>query len=105
MVLAGGPGVGPAVGIGERAMADGGAVAIVYRDDEPVHEERLSALSAAGATVLVVRDGLEDAVATALSDVDGQVFVYGFSDFLEEALDAIEAAGGDPDAAKTENFG
>ena len=41
IVLAGGPGVGPAVGIGARALADGGDVTIVYRDDEPAHEERL----------------------------------------------------------------
>lgn len=105
VILAGGPGVGPAVGIGERALADGGNVAIVYQDDQPVHEERLADLSDAGATVLVVSDGLEEAVATALDDVDGKVFVYGFADFLDDALAAIESAGGDPDGAKTENFG
>lgn len=105
VVLAGGPGVGPAVGIGERALADGGTVAIVYQDDDPVHEERLSALAAGGATVLIVTDSLTEAVAEALDTVEGQVFVYGFADFLEEALAAVESAGGDPDAAKSENFG
>jgi len=33
------------------------------------------------------------------------VFVYGFDDFVTAATDAIEAAGGDADAAKVENFG
>jgi len=33
------------------------------------------------------------------------VFVYGFADFVEDATTAIERGGGDPDAAKVENFG
>ena len=34
-----------------------------------------------------------------------QTFIYGFADFLSDAEVAIEAAGGDPEAAKAENFG
>ncbi|PSQ07100.1 oxidoreductase [Halobacteriales archaeon QS_5_70_15] len=80
VVLAGGPGVGPAVGIGERALADGGTAAVVYLDDSPVHE--------------------------AVTGEDGeQVFVYGFADFLDLATTAIDAAGGDSESAKVENFG
>ncbi|MFC7045074.1 FAD-dependent oxidoreductase [Halobacteriaceae archaeon GCM10025711] len=105
VVLAGGPGVGPAVGIGERVLNDGGEVAIVYRDDEPAHEDRLAALSNAGAEVFLVANGIEDAVPAALSAVGGQVFIYGFADFLDDALDALTDAGFDPDAAKIENFG
>jgi 3-phenylpropionate/trans-cinnamate dioxygenase ferredoxin reductase subunit len=113
LILAGGPGVGPAVGIGERVMADGGNVAVVYCNDHPVHEDRLAGLSAGGATVVIVSGGpdgvvgtaFDEAVATALDDVNGQVFVYGFADFLDDAIAAVEAAGGDPDDAKTENFG
>lgn len=102
LILAGGPGVGPAVGIGERALADGNEVSIVYCDDEPVHEERLSALRDADVTV-VITDNLADHIE---SYYDGQqVFVYGFQEFVTEALDALEAAGGDPDDAKVENFG
>ncbi|MFC7221611.1 FAD-dependent oxidoreductase [Halalkalicoccus sp. GCM10025322] len=102
LILAGGPGVGPAVGIGERAIEDGGDVTVVYCDDEPVHEERLEALREAGATV-VVTDELADHVG---SYYDGQrTFVYGFGEFVTEALDALEEAGGDPDDAKVENFG
>ena len=108
VVLAGGPGVGPAVAIAERALADGHEAAVVYRDDEPLHEDRLATLAGTTADVFVLSevDSLPDAVAAVLTGADDeQVFVYGFADFLEDAEAAVEAAGGDPDAAKTENFG
>ena len=106
VVLAGGPGVGPAVGIGERALADGNEVAVVYRDDAPAHTERLDALREAGASVVVTDDDVDAHVDDALTGAaDEQVFVYGFSDFVETATAAVEAAGGDPDAAKVESFG
>lgn len=108
VVLAGGPGIGPAVAIAERALADGGEAAVVYRDDEPIHEDRLATLASAGADVIVLPEtsDLTDAVADVLTgDEDEQVFVYGFADFLEDADAAITAAGGDPDEAKAENFG
>jgi cytochrome-b5 reductase len=106
VVLAGGPGVGPAVGIGERARADGAAVAVVYRDEAPAHGERLADLSNAGATVFVLGGGIGEAVADVVTgDAGEQVFVYGFADFVAEAEEAIAAAGGDPDGAKVENFG
>jgi len=108
VVLAGGPGVGPAVGIGERALADGGTAAVVYLDDSPVHEARLAALADAGADVFVLsgESGMEDAVRAAVTGEDGeQVFVYGFADFLDLATTAIDAGGGDSESAKVENFG
>ncbi|MFW5964923.1 MAG: FAD-dependent oxidoreductase [Natronomonas sp.] len=108
VVLAGGPGIGPAVAIAERALSEGNEAAIVYRDDVPLHEDRLSNIANAGASVFVLSEdeSLTDAVADVLTNADGeQVFVYGFADFLEDATAAIEAAGGDPDAAKAENFG
>jgi len=106
LVLAGGPGVGPAVGIAERALADGNGAAVVYRDEATVHEQRLAALAEEGVDVAVLgpADSLTDAVANTLSD-GTQVFVYGFADFLDDATAAIEAAGGDPESAKVENFG
>ena len=108
VIIAGGPGVGPAVAIAERALADGHDAAVVYVDDEPLHEDRLASLSAGGANVLVLNgaEQLGNAVADAVTNGGGeQVFVYGFSSFLDDATAAIEAAGGDADAAKTENFG
>ncbi|MFB6206674.1 MAG: FAD-dependent oxidoreductase [Haloglomus sp.] len=108
VVLAGGPGIGPAVGIAERALASGNEAAVVYRDDAPAHEERLSALAAAGAEVYVLGadESLTDAVAAVVTDAPGeQLFVYGFESFLDAATDAITAAGAAPEAAKVENFG
>ncbi|WP_253736247.1 FAD-dependent oxidoreductase [Halohasta salina] len=106
VVLAGGPGVGPAVGIGERALDDGGEVAIVYRDADPAHEERLAALADAGASVDIVDGPIAAAAGDAITGRDDeQVFVYGFADFVEEATDAAAAAGVPVDELKVENFG
>jgi cytochrome-b5 reductase len=110
VVLAGGPGVGPAVGIAERALADGGEAAVVYLDDQPLHEDRLAALSEAGASVHVYEERETTAFGSAVADAltgaaDERVFVYGFADFLERAEAAVGAAGGDYGAAKVENFG
>jgi cytochrome-b5 reductase len=108
VVLAGGPGIGPAVAIAERALADGGSAAVVYRDDEPIHEDRLAALAAAGADVRVLAEStaLTDAVGDVLTGAaDEQVFVYGFADFLDESESAIEDADATVDELKAENFG
>ena len=106
LILAGGPGVGPAVGIAERALDDGGEAAVVYRDAAPIHDERLTALNERGASIAVLapESPLERSVGDALTD-DTQVFVYGFAEFLDDATAAISAAGGESDAAKVENFG
>lgn len=106
VVLAGGPGVGPAVGVAERTLADAGEAAIVYLDDALVHEARLAALAAAGAAVFVVRDRdrLTAATETVLG-AGGQLFIYGFARFLDMATDAVETVGRDAAAAKVENFG
>jgi 3-phenylpropionate/trans-cinnamate dioxygenase ferredoxin reductase subunit len=105
LLLAGGPGVGPAVAIGERAMEAGASVTIVYEDDQPVHEDRLAALATAGADVLVVSENVGEAVASLADATDHAAFVYGFADFIDDATTAIDAAGGDSEGAKMENFG
>jgi len=106
VILAGGPGVGPAVGIAERALDEGNDAAIVYRDDAPVHEDRLAAIEDDGGFVRIL-DGdadLTDATASALEE-GGQIFVYGFADFIDAATAAIDAADGTTEDAKIENFG
>lgn len=105
VVLAGGPGVGPAVGIAERARSAGNEAAIVYLDESPAHEERLSALAATGAAIHVVGD--DDSFAAAVAEVAelGTPYVFGFKDFCELSLDALEAAGVDPESAEVESFG
>ena len=106
VVLAGGPGVGPAVAVGERAREANADVAVVYRDDRPAHEERLDALREAGGSVVVTHGPIADAVADAVTGGDDeQVFVYGFAAFVDEATDALEATGADASTAKIENFG
>ncbi|WP_276280987.1 ferredoxin--NADP reductase [Halorussus caseinilyticus] len=105
VVLAGGPGVGPAVGIGERAHGEGATVTVVYEDDEPAHEERLTALAEAGASVVVTDDVSSEDVLEILADARGQTFIYGFADFLDRAHAALDAANVDAEEAKSENFG
>lgn len=106
VVIAGGPGIGPAVGIGERARADGAAVAIIYQDDAPAHVDRLETLEERGGDVWITDDDIAPFVEAAVTGAeDEQVFVYGFASFVDDAVDAIEAAGGVPGGAKIENFG
>lgn len=106
VTLAGGPGVGPALGVAERAIRDGGAAAVVYRDDAVVHEDRLAALARSGVPVYVLLPGGDVRAATAAAmDGGGQVFIFGFADFLDIATEAVEAAGWDAANAKVENFG
>ena len=80
VVLAGGPGVGPAVAIAERAHDDGHGAVVVYRDADPIHGARIERLREQGVTVAVL-------------------------DSNDELRAAVEAAGGDTGAAKIENFG
>lgn len=105
VVLAGGPGVGPAVGVAEAAVEGGNDASIVYRDDAPAHERRLNALAEAGATITIVDDGGDFEAAVADVVDDGQLYVFGFQTFVEEARDAVEAGEGDFEAAEVESFG
>ncbi len=107
VAVAGGPGVGPAVAIAEAAHAAGREAAVIYRDDEPAHTERLSALADAGADVEILAAGEDEALAAAVADriADGRFYVFGFSEFVGAVADAIADAGGDPDEAEIENFG
>ena len=104
VVLAAGPGIGPAVAVAERAIQERNDAAVVFRSDALVHEARLSGLALAGVDVFVVgEDRFADAVDAAVGD--GQTFVYGFEPFVEAAERAVGDAGGDWSAAKVENFG
>jgi len=108
VVIAGGPGIGPAVAIAERALDEGAEAAVVYRDDDVAHADRIEALRERGGAVrlLGADDPLTDAVADVLTGADDETaFVYGFADLVADAKAAVDAAGGDADAAKVENFG
>ncbi|AGB16408.1 flavodoxin reductase family protein [Halovivax ruber XH-70] len=107
VAIAGGPGVGPAVAIAEAAQDSDYDAAVVYLDDEPAHMDRLDALSADDVPVTIVADGDEERLRGAIADhvTDGQLFAFGFTEFVTTVADAIEDAGGDPDDALIENFG
>jgi len=105
VVLAGGPGIGPAVAIAERVLAEDGETAIVYQDGGLVHEDRLSGIATAGGDVFVVDESFGDAVAAALAAVPGAVFVFGFAEFVEQSKNALVAAGFDIEDAAFESFG
>ncbi len=104
-ILAGGPGVGPAVGIGEAAVADNHDVTIIYRTDDPAHGTRLNELDSAGASVAITDESLGRWVTELISDVDKtQIFIYGFEQFVNDATAALETVDIDPSSAKIENF-
>jgi ferredoxin-NADP reductase len=106
VVLAGGPGIGPAVAIAERALDADNEAAVVYQDDAPAHTERLETLRERGATVTITDGEIRDAVAEAITgDAGEQAFVYGFAAFVDEATAALDDAGYDADEANVENFG
>ena len=107
VAVAGGPGVGPAVSIAEAAHESGHDAVVVYQDDEPAHADRLEALEEAGAVVRVLDGDADDDLADAVASHadDGQVYAFGFDDFVTAVADALEEAGADADDALIENFG
>lgn len=107
VAAAGGPGVGPAVAIAEAALEAGHDAAVVYQDDTPAHEDRLDRLADRGVPVTIVPADDDDGLAAAIGahHEDGAVYAFGFEPFVRSVATAIEAAGGDPDAAHFENFG
>ena len=107
VAIAGGPGVGPAVAIAEAAHEAGHDAVVVYQDDEPAHVDRLEALEENGAVVGLIDAGAAEELADAIATHHdaGQVYAFGFEEFVRTAADAIDDAGGDSDEALIENFG
>ena len=103
IVFAGGPGIGPAVGIGERALQSDREATIVYGGSNPPHADRLDTLQEDGATVAVTNDLHAAAADIELSDAE--IYVFGFETFVEEAGKALSASGFDTGKVEIENFG
>lgn len=103
LVLASGPGIGPAMGIGERARELGYDSTIVYGGSQPPHRDRLTVLEAAGATV-VLSDDLDAAIGS-LDVSTPETYVFGFRDFAHRARDALSQAGVDVEDVEIEVFG
>jgi len=102
VVLAEGPGIGPAVGIAERAREGGHDATLVFWGEDPPHCGRLDALEADGATVLVV-GALDEAADTLADAADATVYVFGFESFVRDAKTVAEASG--VDDVRAESFG
>lgn len=103
LVFAGGPGIGPAVGIGERAQQEGKNATIVYGGSNPPHAERLAALGEGEATVVLSTD-----LSAAIEDIEistETVYVFGFEDFVEEVGKALSESSIDISNVEIENFG
>jgi ferredoxin-NADP reductase len=102
VVLAEGPGIGPAVGIAERARREGHDATIVFWGEDPPHRDRLDALDADGATVLIV-EALDEAADFLADAGDATVYVFGFESFVRDAKTVAEAVGADD--LRAESFG
>lgn len=107
VTIASGPGIGPAVGIAEAAIDAGYDASVIYQNGDPPHVGRLADLNDRGATVEVLdaddTDSLRGAIERSRSR--GQIYVFGFSPFVDTVRQAIVDAGGDPTDARIENFG
>jgi len=102
VVLAEGPGIGPAVGIAERARENGHDATIVFWGQNPPHRDRLDALEADGATVMLV-EALDEATDALAAAADATVYVFGFESFVRDAKAVAEAVG--VDDLRAESFG
>lgn len=104
-ILAQGPGIGPAVGVGEQAVRAGSDLAIYYLNETLPHAERLEALGEAGATVSHSTDVEEftDAVIDGLGEE--QVYVFGFSWFIDAVEEVLEDTASPLPSPKIEDFG
>jgi ferredoxin-NADP reductase len=102
VVLAEGPGIGPAVGIAERAREAGHDATVVFWGQDPPHRDRLDALENGSATVMVV-GSLEEATDTLAAAGDATVYVFGFESFVRDAKTVSEAVG--VDGLRVESFG
>ncbi|SDZ82068.1 Ferredoxin-NADP reductase [Haloplanus vescus] len=102
IVVAEGPGIGPAVGIAERATRADHDATVVFWGEEPPHRDRLDALESAGATVLLV-SSLDEAADTLAAAGDATVYVFGFESFVRDAKTVADAVG--VDDLQAESFG
>ena len=103
-VLASGPGIGPAVAIGEQAQLATQEAAIFYQAETPAHADRLSSLRDAGVTVDIF-DPDTDLREMVRTSIIGDIYVFGFAEFVNDAKDALESIGVDSDRLHVESFG
>lgn len=104
VILAEGPGIGPAVGVGERAQEAEQNITIIYYGADPPHRARLDALEDDNATV-VVTQSFDEATNVIDSVTDEGVYAFGFEQFVKDVKEAVYDAGIDKENAHIESFG
>jgi len=105
IIMASGPGIGPAVGITERARDTDSAATIIYQTKTPAFEDRLEELESRKAEIHIVSDSDELTDRLQATDSNATVYVFGFSAFISSTRDALKAAAIDPGPIYFENFG
>lgn len=102
-ILASGPGIGPAVGIAERAHMEGSKASVIHDEETPIHQRRLETIERNGGTVSYAPD--DDALVTSIIDATPEaVFVFGFERFVSNARSALSTTDMDVPVA-VESFG
>lgn len=105
IVLASGPGIGPAVGIAERARDTDSAATIIYQTETPAYEDRLKELELREAQIHIVTGPGHLADRLRAADSDATVYVFGFAEFISSAKDALATAAIDSGSVHVESFG
>lgn len=104
VVLAEGPGIGPAVGVGERARGVDQNAIVVYYGHQPPHRTRLNELEDDGATV-VITESFNDAIDVLASVTNEGVYVFGFEQFVKDTKEVVDGTDVDDEDAHIESFG
>lgn len=110
-----GPGIGPALAIAERAVAEGGEATVLFESSKAgqpfVYEDRLARLGRVADVHIVREHDFRTVLARSLDagatvePASPQVFAYGFEPFIEAVRAGLADAGLEPSEAKLENFG
>lgn len=103
LVFARGPGIGPAVGIAERARNAGRDATIVYGGNRPPHKRRLNDLESNGAQVI-----LTDDLTATIAGLDLSIsnsYVFGFQEFVEDVKTALSTNEVDQTIVEIESYG
>lgn len=107
VTIAGGPGIGAALAIAERASQHGNAATLLYEDQAPAHRDRLDALESVGHTVSIFSGEREADLSKAIEEaVEGEsVYVFGYVEFCSRVRDVINGLDQEPAELFVESFG
>lgn len=103
--IAAGPGIGPAIGITERAVLEGAHATLIYVTEDPIYEERMAQLKSSLAKVNTVRN-IEN-IDRCLPDRTGEydVYLFGYNEFIESVEESVPLVESGSDDVHVERFG